>query len=280
MEGQASDTGVLNLAFVRAAGGRTVLRAREQRFPLRMTVPFHLDPAAPDMAYVYVQNPTGGMFAGDRLRMSVCADAGARVHITTQSATKLYRTDGDEARQELRFQIACGAYLEHIPDRLIPHAGARFRQRTVAELVGGAAFVASESVGPGRRAFGERFEYGILELATEIRHNGREICADRVELEPHRADPSRAGALGGEDYLVSLLAIAPATDAEALAAAIDRELAAARGFRGAAGTLPNGAGALARMVAPSATAADRALRAAWSAARHALLGLPIPERRK
>ncbi len=64
-------------------------------------MPFHLDAAAPDMAFVYVQNPTGGVFAGDRLLTSVTADPGARVHLTTQSATKLYRMEGGEARQEL-----------------------------------------------------------------------------------------------------------------------------------------------------------------------------------
>jgi len=35
------------------------------------------------------------------------------------------------------------------------------------------------------------------------------------------------------------------------------------GVRGAAGELPNGAGALARILAPDAVAADEALRLAW-----------------
>ena len=83
-------------------------------------MPFYLDAADPDMAFVYVQNPTGGVFAGDRLLTSVTADAGARVHLTTQSATKLYRMDGGEARQELRFELAPGAYVENMPDAADP----------------------------------------------------------------------------------------------------------------------------------------------------------------
>ena len=70
--------GLLHLAFGRDWRGRSSLRAHRQRFPLRTTQPFYLDPALPEMAFVYVQNPTGGVFAGDRLVVDVVADAGVR----------------------------------------------------------------------------------------------------------------------------------------------------------------------------------------------------------
>jgi urease accessory protein len=225
------------------------------------------------MAFVYVQNPTGGVFGGDRLLTSVTADAGARVHLTTQSATKLYRMDGGEARQELRFELAAGAYVENMPDALIPQAGTRY-------LAAGATFVSAETIAPGRRAHGERFAYELLELTTQVRRDGRELCVETLRLEPGRARPDVAGVLGGADYLVSLLALAPESDAARLAATIDAALAAGEGFCGAAGELPRGAGAVVRILAPDAPSAERALRCAWAAARHALLGLSLPERRK
>jgi urease accessory protein len=272
--------GLLDLEFTRNVFGRTVLRARKQRFPLRTTTPFYLDAAAPDMAFVYVQNPTGGVFGGDRLLTRLNTDVGARVHLTTQSATKLYRTDAHEARQELHFELAAGAYVESMPDALIPHAGSRYRQHTCVTMRDGAIFVGGETIAPGRRAFGERFAYEMLELTIEVALNGREICAETLRFEPGRALPNRAGVLGDRDYLISMLVIAPERDAAALAAAIDGELADADAIRGAAGELPNGAGAVVRMFAPCASAADRALRCGWGAARRALLGLPLPERRK
>jgi urease accessory protein len=272
--------GVLELAFCRDPRGRTALRSRRQRFPLRTTMPFHLDAAAPDMAFVYVQNPTGGVFAGDRLLTSVTADAGARVHLTTQSATKLYRMDGGEARQELRFELASGSYVENIPDALIPQAGTRYRQRTRVELAAGAEFVTAETIAPGRRAHGERFGYDLVELTTEVRRDGVELCVETLRMEPARARPDRAGLLGDSDYLVSMLALAPESDATRLAAAIDSALAGEAGLRGAAGELPRGAGALVRILAPDTPSAERGLRRAWAAARDELLGLPLPERRK
>src|SRR4051812_46696096 len=152
-----------------------MISARRQRFPLRTTAPFHLDAGAPDMAFVYVQNPTGGVFAGDRLRLSVAAEPGARVHLTTQSATKLYRMEAGDARQEVWLDVAAGAYVENVPDALIPQAGTRYRQRTVIELAEGAACVTAETLAPGRRAHGERFAYDEVQLTTDVRRDGREL---------------------------------------------------------------------------------------------------------
>jgi urease accessory protein len=279
--GAADGPGLLHLTFRRDAAGRSVVRERQQRFPLRTTTPFYLDTAARDMAFVYVQNPTGGVFAGDRLLITLAAEQGARVHLTTQSATKLYRMDAGEARQELRFELGAGAYIEHIPDPLIPQAGAIYRQHTSANVADGAVFVTAETIAPGRRAHGERFAYELLELATEVRRHGREVCSERLCFEPRRARPDRAGVLGRDEYLVSLLVIAPDHDTGALATSIDAALAGLPGeVRGAAGQLPHGAGVLMRMLAPTAASADRALRRGWAAARASIIGLPLPERRK
>lgn len=274
--------GELQLTLGADHRGRTAVRARRQRFPLRTTMPFYLDAAAKGMAFVYVQNPTGGIFAGDHLIASVIAEAGARVHLTTQSATKLYRTENAPARQELRFVLGAGAYVEHLPDPLIPHAGSTFSQHMSVELAPDAMFVAAETVAPGRRARGERFAYDLLELQTSVRRGDRELCAERLRLEPRRAPPNRPGVLGDAEYLVSLIALAPERDVAALASAIGDAFAghSGAGVRGAAGELPNGAGALARILAPDAVAADHALRSAWAAARLVLIGLPLPERRK
>lgn len=271
---------MLDLSFRRDPRGRSVLSGKRQRFPLRMTVPFYLDPADPGMAFVYVQNPTGGVFAGDRLFMRVAASRDVRVHLTTQSATKLYRMDNGEARQDLRFELEPGAYVEHIPDALIPQQGTRFHQRTVVDVAPGAAFVGAETIGPGRRAHGERFAYDSVTLTTEVWRAGREICTDTMRLQPPRARPDRRGVLSRHDYLVSLLVVAPERDSARLAAAIDDALADEPSLFGGAGELPHQAGAVARILCDSAPDAQRALRTAWRTAREQLLELGLPAVRK
>ena len=275
--------GVLELTLAQDGRGRAAVHDRRQRFPLRTTVPFYLDSAAPDMAFIYVQNPTGGLFAGDDLRVAVSLGARTRAHLTTQSATKLLRMDDDGmGRQELEITLDAGAYLESIPDALIPQADTCYHQLTRVSLEPDAACVLVETVAPGRRAFGERFAYRLLELVTEVRCGGRELCADALRMEPGRAPVNRAGVMGDADYLVSMMALAPGRDSAALALHVDQELIALRslGVRGAAGELPNDAGVIVRALAPDAPSAGSAVRCAWAVARERLVGLPLPEARK
>jgi urease accessory protein len=274
------DHGLLDLRFSRDPWGRSTLAARRQRFPLRTTVPFYIDRGVPDMAYVYVQNPTGGVFAGDRLMTRVTAEDGVRLHMTSQSATKLYRSEGTDATAELRFELGEGAYVESLPDPLIPHAGARYRQQTSVELADRAIFVGAETVAPGRWACGERFAYELVELTTTVRRGKRELCAERLKLEPGGGRLDRSGVLGGFGYLMSVLVVAPERDCGLLVA--DMNVAVAEGTEGfgAAGELPRGSGALARVLAPDATSAHRSLRRLWAAVRRALFDLGLPDKRK
>jgi urease accessory protein len=259
---------------------RTVLAERRQRFPLRMTVPMYLDAGDRGMAFVYVQNPTGGVYAGDRLHTSVVAEPGARVHLTTQSATKICRMEGGEAVQEMRVDVGRGAYVEYVPDPIIPQAGARLIQDTVVELGEGGVFLAAETLSPGRRARGERFAYDRIRLRLEARRDGRELCVDTMELVPSRRAPDARGMLGARDYLVSLVVLCPERDTTRLAAVLDAGLDGRADLLGAADELPKGSGAVVRILAGSAMAAREALLGAWATARAEVLDLALPAIRK
>jgi urease accessory protein len=271
--------GLLELAFRVGPGDRTVLASRRQRFPLRLTVPLMLDPALPGMAFVYVQNPTGGVFAGDRLRLRIDAGPATRVHLTTPSATRVYRMAAGRAEQSLELTVSDGAYVESISEPVIPQAGSCFASRTSVCLGEGAAYVGADLVTPGR--FGEAFAFDLVELETTVADvSGRELFADRIRLEPLRRRPNARGLLGSATHVGTLVAVAHGHDGEALAAATDRRLAGLAGVKAAAGVLPCGQGVLARAVGASAAAVRAAIDAAWAEARQALLGAPLPPRRK
>lgn len=273
-------SGELYLDMIRGQNGKTVLRDRRQRFPLRMTVPFHLDERAGDIAFVYVQNPTGGVFGGDRLRIALNCHQRARVHLTTQSATKVYRSDRAAARQELCLRLSEGAYVEYVPDALIPQAGADYEQVTRIELGLEAVLIVAETIAPGRVGYGERFAYRRLVLQTVACRDRDELFAERLRLEPGRARPDLPGVLGAFDYLVSVTVLAPERDLTDLADEIDDELAMRGDVCGAAGALPRQAGAFARVLAPDAVSAGDALWCVWAITRRCLLGIPPPIRRK
>jgi urease accessory protein len=279
LSGAGAD-GLLELAAELGPAGRTHLARRRQRFPLRLTVPLYLDPALPGMAFLYAQNPTGGLFEGDDLTVSLSAGPGAQVHLTTQAATKAYRAETGPARQRVHLDVAAGAFVEYVPDPLIPHTGARVDQEVVARVDPRGTLIAAETVTPGRVASGEAFGYDSLALSTRIARGGVPVAVDSLLLEPGALDPRRPGILGDRGYLVSLFAVGPEETVEPLAAAVADELDRLPGCVGASAVLPSGAGVMARILAESAIPAQRALRAAWAAARLALAGVPLPPRRK
>ena len=273
--------GLLELELANDHRGRTRLVRRVQRFPLRLTVPLYLDTDDLGMAFLYVQNPTGGVFADDRLEVSVEVGPEARGHLTTASATKVYRMEKGWAESRLDLHLAQGSYLELVPEPLIPQAGSRLTQELSATLAAGACLVATEIVSPGRLARGEAFAYEGLTLRTTLAEpEGRELCTDLILLEPARRSPAGRGLLGHRPYLASILVGAPGRDAEALAGALDDAVRDIPGTLSGAGALPNGAGALARVLAATGGSARAALDAAWGAARGLLLGRSLPPRRK
>src|SRR5690606_5171161 len=137
-----------------------------------------------------------------------------------------------------------------------------------------------ELLAPGRLARDERFAYDRFTTRTRVTRAGETLCVDALDLAPARRDPRSAGLLAEGEYLASAFAVAPEADTVALAERWDAQLARDASVVGAAGTLPNGAGAYARFVAHSARSARVALGRLVSLGREATLGHPLPEVRK
>ncbi len=111
-------------------GERTCLARKRVAPPLVVQRALYLDQALPDMAFIYLANPTAGILQGDHLKIRVKVAPGAKAHLTTQSATKVFAMPDGSALQETELTVEKGGYLEYLPDQLIPFRGARFSQRT------------------------------------------------------------------------------------------------------------------------------------------------------
>jgi urease accessory protein len=274
----AEQHGLLDLGFRADRQRVTHLARRTQRFPLRMTTPLRVDDADPGMAFVIVQNPTGGVFAGDRLELRVAAGPDARVHVRTQSATKVYDMAGGSAESIVDLEIADGAYLEYVPDPVIPQAGASLTQRTTIAVTRGGTCFAAETVAAGRVARGEAYAFERVRFETRVLVAGEVACHDVADLQPGRRSPRLAGMLGGADQLSTFFCVCPHADVDALAGRIDARLGETVGDRGAAGPLPGGAGVIGRIMSSSAIDARRALQTVWDVARRELVGAGVPRR--
>ena len=126
--------GLVELVLERRAG-RTRLALCRTRPPLLVQQALYPDEAAPDMACVFLANPTGGLLQNDRHSITVSVGAGARSHVTTQSATKVYTMTEGVAEQRVQPQrrgrrvpgVHAGP-VDTLPERQ-PGAGSQNRLR-------------------------------------------------------------------------------------------------------------------------------------------------------
>jgi urease accessory protein len=226
------------------------------------------------LAYLYLQNPSGGLFEGDRLEVRIEAGPGACVHVTTPSATRVHP---GRSRQIVELAVAAGSYVEYAPEPVIPFAGADYEQQVEADVAPGGRLLLSELVAPGRMAHGERFAYERLALTTRVRVESTEVIVDRLLLEPARRSPARRGLLGRYAYLGTLLAVGPG--ATALTPRLADAIASVPGALGGSGATAGETGAVARVVAETRSAAGAALAAAFDAVRAGMLGAAVVRRK-
>jgi urease accessory protein len=88
-----------------------------------------------DALVVNVVNPTAGLLEGDRIACRVEVETGARLLLTTPSASRAHRMNNGRAELVQQMRVAAGGFLEFWPELFIPQKGTRYSQRT--ELNGG-----------------------------------------------------------------------------------------------------------------------------------------------
>lgn len=160
--------------------GLTRLRRQSFRAPVHLSKPYH-DAGA---LVVNVVNPTAGFLDGDRLRNDVSVERGARLLLTTPSASRVHAMRGGRAEVTQRFRVAAGGSLDVWPELLIPQRGARYRQRTELDVAHGAELLFFERLAPGRVAMGEAWAFAELRWATDVRLGGRLVARERYRLAP------------------------------------------------------------------------------------------------
>jgi urease accessory protein len=196
--------GVGRLRFV-AAGGRTQATGLYQSDPVRFLFPV---PERGEPLPAILVTTSGGLAAGDRIRLSLAADTDAVATVSTQAAEKVYRSTGATTRFEVDIAVAAGAWLEWLPQETILFDGARLARATRIELATGGRLLAIEMLVFGRRARGEAFTYGMLRDDWRVRIDGRLAWADALGLEEPLAPAfaARAGLDGAAAMATLLLA--------------------------------------------------------------------------
>ncbi|MGA7880704.1 MAG: urease accessory protein UreD [Terrimicrobiaceae bacterium] len=135
---------------------------------------------------INVVNPTAGLFAGDSVDVGVQVCPGARVVLTSPSATRVFRArdSSGEAQWVQSFVVESGGRLDVFPEILIAHAGARYRQTTRIDVRPGGELFLTEMIAPGRTASGESFLYDRLEFSLDLFAENQLVARERYRLTP------------------------------------------------------------------------------------------------
>jgi urease accessory protein len=173
----------LHLAFEANDSGGTILRVKQQQPPWRVLRGFRT-PSGETLAHVH--NLSGGILDTDSLSWQVDVGPRAQAQVTSTGATRVYRSRSAESRasQRMRVSIAGDAYLEYLPDQLIPFAGSRYHQSARVEIERGGSLIWWDRVAPGREASDEIFRFESLTSRFELIADNQTIAIERWTLTP------------------------------------------------------------------------------------------------
>lgn len=164
----------------------------------------------------YLLNPGGGYLDGDRYRMEIAVEEGAKVTLTTQGATKVYKTPKDYVYQETEISLKKGSYLEYLPDPLIAYENAHYKQKNVIHIETGATFIYTDIITPGWSPSGDKFSYKTIQLMNEIYIDGKLGVFDHIKLTPSQQAITDIGFMEGYTHLGSMIVIGNQTNNQLL----------------------------------------------------------------
>jgi len=195
--GKSGKVGILDLELQKDSSGKTVVTKQFSQVPLQFHRALYPEISLPEMAYLYVISPSGGILQGDRYRTDVSLKNNAIAHMTTQGATSIYSMNSNFASQLLNITVDENCYLEYIPDQIIPNKNSRYYQKVNLNVHKDATLVYSEILTPGRVAMGESFEYDICYLRTHCKNQDNKIrFLENTKIEPKKQNLNDFGILG------------------------------------------------------------------------------------
>jgi urease accessory protein len=189
----------------RYEGGRTVLATVHATSPLRFVRPTFPGTRA---ATVCLVTFGGGLVGGDAIDVDLRVEAGATLVVFTQATTKAFR---GASTQSIHAEVHGTLVL--LPDPVSCFRGSRYRQRVDITLHGEGSAVTLDGFTSGRAAFGDRWAFDAVDLATTIRRDGHVVVRDALRLDA--SDGPIATRMDRFEAFITALAVGPRVGAVA-----------------------------------------------------------------
>lgn len=278
--GTVGKSGYLRLEFS-DRGERSVLSFMDRRVPFLVQRALYWDEAMPEMPCVFIITTTGCVLQGDRMALEIEVGKNAAAHVTTQSATKVHMMNANYASQLQDIVVEEGAYLEYMPDPLIPHRTSRFLSHTRVSIAETGTLLYAEVVLPGRKYHHEDEVFGFDLYSSTIeatrRENNVRLFVEKFIIDPRAVDLSQTGIMSGYEVFGNVILLTPKEKAlrvrEAADAGVDSEARLAWG----ASLLPDGCGLVFKVLGMTSEAVRGKIREFWRIARKTITGRDLPE---
>lgn len=255
--------------------GRTRLMGQYMPYPFHITQPFYLDDGLPDLATLYLQSSSGGVYRGDRLSLTLMASADARVMVTTQASTLVRHCGEERAETETHLCLESGSRLLYQPDPMILMPGADIVNSLRLTVPKDAVALCCDAYGFHDPAGGGA-RFARLETRTMVhRPDGSLLVSDRGVIRGEEIG-TRASPLGPFRAFGTILLIhGDWTDRARTIAAVE-----VTGCVAGASALRNAAGVALRLLAIETGMLARGLAAACAAGFEVMFDRPPQPRRK
>ena len=244
--------GMLKFAL---AGERTVVSQSLATSPLKLLNPRNHGNAA----WIFSSSYGGGLVGGDQLAIDVSVEADATGLLSTQTSTKVYRSDLCTG-QRLQARVADGGLLVVAPDPVVCYADSDYTQRQEFFLSGSAGLVLIDWLSAGRCALGERWAFRRFQNRIEIWRDDRKILHESLLLDPDHGNI--AGQMGRFNTLALAVVCGPRLlpQAQELVARISAEPLERNALLVQSAGMFQNAGALLRVAGTSVEQVGRLLR--------------------
>ena len=277
--GAPGKTGCLKMEFELDANGKSILRDIYRRVPIIVQQALYFDEEMPDIPCVYILSSGGQNVDGDRYEQTITVKRGAMAFVSTGAATKLAEMRYNHSAMHQVFTLEEDAYLEYLPEPIIPCRHTRFLSDTRLVVHPSASLFYSEIITAGRKHYkdGELFQYDLLSFTTQgIRPDETPLFREKMLIEPHSQDVRQLGIMNNYDVLGTAFILAPKHTAEQIYSLLSPSIDHKNHTALAVTTLPNDSGLLVRILGMETEPVKKLMRKICSVTRSCVKGKPLP----
>ncbi|MDE6577826.1 MAG: urease accessory protein UreD [Muribaculaceae bacterium] len=271
--------GYLRLGFELDKQGKSILRDLDRRHPLIVQQELYFDEGMPEMPCVYILSSGGPNVDGDRYQQDITVKKNAFAHVATGAATKLAEMRYNYSGMIQNIVLEENAYLEFIPEPIIPCRHTRFISDTRLNVDATATVVYSEIFMGGRKYYkdGELFEYDILSVCSHgERPDGEQLFREKFVIDPRKENPRNLGVMGKFDVFANVIVMTPVDMAEKIYEKTEVFIDYKRNLAAGITRLPNNAGLLYKVLGMESGPVKKMVREFAGIVRETVKGKPLP----